>query len=203
MRCYFCALFVYSATFTALLHLRKSVGGWHNMGDRFRRIFCILRCKMRYIILLLVWCTGLIAGTIFALKTGDDYIQLFQSAAAKSVSIVPLLITELTPFALCAYFCKHGKHRLIYILCLIKALAFSHSALTAFLAFNNAGWLIQPLLQFTTLLTTPLFCWFAIRCIQQNRSLTRDFCISICAGIAVVCFDFGIISPFLAMIIEH
>ncbi len=152
----------------------------------------------------LVWILGLSLGTIFASHADPTYYTMMRLAASGQMSIVGLAASILLPFLFSAYAVLIGKPSLLLGVCACKAFSFGYSGTLARGAFGTAGWLIQPLLQFTQICMIPVLCCFCLRHISGKRStVTRElvFCLvllAICAG-----FDYFVVSPFLAKLIDY
>lgn len=173
------------------------------MGDRIRQFFHVLSCRKDYIVLLIFWLIGLLAGSLLATKTSSSYIDAIRLTAKNPVSIVSIFVTALLPALVCTYAAYSHKPGLIYLTCFLKTFIFSHGALTIFTAFGSAGWLVQPMVQFSEFLLLPLFCWFCMRNLKKSDGLFSDLGIYVCVSLAVCYLNFCFVSPFLAMIIEQ
>ncbi len=152
----------------------------------------------------LVWFLGLTMGTICARYADPTYYAMMRLAASGRMSIVGLAASVLLPFLISAYAVLIDKPGLLLGVCTCKAFSFGYSGTLARGAFGTAGWLIQPLLQFTQICMIPVLCCFCLRHISGRRSsVKRELAIclvlmAICAGI-----DYFVVSPFLAKLIDY
>ena len=173
------------------------------MFIKFRRLIFASYHKKGCIIFSAIWLAGLVFGAFFALQADAAFTQLILIAAGNRVSILLLLITSLVPFLICAF--AASPKRLTPIICIgfLKTFMFSYICIIAFKAFGNAAWLIQPMLQFTDLITLPFLYWFSINSLRKEQRIYRDLAICVGALLTAITLDYIFISPFLAMIIER
>lgn len=174
------------------------------MDKPFRKMMLFVSRRSSILLLACVWMTGLILGVFFSARSSDSYFLLMRTAASSRVSIAGLIASAYLPFLFSAFAVLIGKPWLLYPLSLIKALASGFGFSGAALAFGSAGWLAQPLLFFTDVCLLPVLCWFMIRHIGgAENSLKRDFFLCTAAAVLVGCLDYCVVSPFLAMLIDH
>ena len=128
---------------------------------------------------LLSWMLGLLFGTLIAAKIDPISFSLMRRTASSQVSIVDLFIAAAFPFLIAAYAVYINRPKVLLAVCFCKAFGFSFCAFLIIASFGTAGWLVQPLLQFTDIFLIPVFCWFCIRNLSGNKkSLIKD--ISVC-----------------------
>lgn len=173
------------------------------MGITFRKILSFVSCKIYWILLAVVWITGLFVGMYFGANAGDHYFLLMRTAADTRVSIIGLIANSCLPFLLSAYAVYLGKPRLALLVCFCKAVLFTSCGFAALSSFGSAGWLVRLLLQFSDVVLIPLFCWFSIRHIHgAGITLKRDTALCLFAAALVGSMDYCLVSPFLAMLID-
>lgn len=144
------------------------------------------------------WLLGLLCGTLFAVGADDSLASLMRAAASNRVSIVVLLTTAFLPFLITAYAVSINRYAIGSCLALLKGFAYSFCGCVIVRAFGSAAWLVQPMLQFTDMVTSILLCWFGIRCFTRQCSLRRDLAVCILISAAAVVIDYLLVSPFLA-----
>lgn len=149
------------------------------------------------------WIVGLLAGTVFAVITDVSFLPLMRKAAACRVSIIGLMCTALLPFLFAAYAVFINRFELLLTVCVCKVFSFAYCAVLAARAFGSAGWLVQPLLQFTDICTVPVLCWFSLRHIRTDTvSLRTEFSVCLFLTAAAAGLDYFVVSPFLAKLID-
>lgn len=149
------------------------------------------------------WILGLLSGTFIAAKIDTSSLSLMRWTAFGSVSIVDLFIAAVFPFLIAAYAVYINKPKLLLLLSGCKAFLFSFFAYAAWHAYGSAGWLVQPLLQFTDIFLIPVLCWFCIRHIAGTaNSRRKDIGICFLFIAAVVAVDYFMVAPFLAKLID-
>ena len=150
-----------------------------------------------------VWAAGLIFGAAAAACLGKSNFSLMRTVLNSRVSIVSLLITAALPFLFTAYAVSVPAKGLLLFICFFKAYTFSFTGYLISAAFGTAGWLLQPLLQFTDLCTMPALMWFVIsHCDKLGKLNRRDLTVSIVIAISAAVADCFVISPFLTEITD-
>ncbi len=150
-----------------------------------------------------LWTLGLLLGIICALNINESYLSLMRTAAACRVSIVGLFTSAYLPFLIVTFFAYIRKRCLVYFFSVCNVISFAFCAMSATLAFGNAGWLVQPLLQFSNVCLLPLYCWFVLKLATGNlTAIKRDFVLVSVVSAAVCGLDYCLVSPFLAKLIE-
>lgn len=147
----------------------------------------------------LCWTAGLLIGTLFAARGNPSCSSMMRLAAGCRASIVGLAAAAVLPFLLAAYAALFSRPALLLAVCGCKAFCLCSVACLTVGAFGSAGWLIQPLLQFTGLCTAPLLCWFCLRHLSGAApTLRRDLRICIFLALLAAGIDYTVVSPFLA-----
>ncbi len=168
----------------------------------WRHISAFLRRKR--VQLWLVWLLGLSLGTVLAAYADPSCFSLMRSAASCRMSIVGLVASVLLPFLFSAYAVTISRPELVLGICACKAFSFAYCGQIARMAYGTAGWLVQPLLQFTAICTLPVFCGFCLRHIAGGKATARRD-LGLCLGLAVLIagVDYFVVSPFLAGLIDY
>lgn len=147
----------------------------------------------------LCWTAGLLIGTLFAARGDNSCFSMMRPAAGCRASIVGLTVAAVLPFLLAAYAAFISRPGFLLAVCGCKAFCLGYIGCLAGNAFGSAGWLIQPLLQFTSLCTAPLLCWFCFRNLSGSApTVGRDLRICIFPAILAAGIDYTVVSPFLA-----
>lgn len=172
----------------------------------FRRNNLKLRMnpKWIYIILLsLLWSFGMLLGRYLASTVAERSSTLVLLACIKRNSPIGLLAVIIVPFFISAVICKYFNALWIYPVAFIKAIGFGFCGYAVCLSFGDAGWLIRQLLMFTDCVSVLLLLWFWVRCITKNkRTVKLDLVVSFPILVAVSCFDYMVISSYLASLIN-
>ncbi len=171
------------------------------MADRFRHFLAFLSRNRTTFALVFFWFAGLLSGCCFAAYSGESFFLLMRTAATVRVSIVGMFAVSFLPFLLSAYAVYCGRPQLMLPLCYCKALMFSWCAFGIQCAFGTAGWLMR-LLQFSDLLTVPVFCWFCLRHINRSGTFRRDFITCTALYLLAGSLDYCVVSPFLVMLTD-
>ena len=151
----------------------------------------------------LSWCAGLLFGTLFAAAAGLEYFALMRPIRNSRVSIVCLIAAQLLPFLSAAYAAHISKSWIVIAVCACKVFSFAFCGYLVWSCFGSAGWLIRLLFLFTDICMVPVLCWFSLRRIS-GRSISAKKDLFVCVGLAVLItsFDYTVISPFLAQVID-
>lgn len=160
-------------------------------------------CRSVYFIFSLCWISGLLLGTLVAADFEASVSSLMRTAVFGRVSIISLCATAFFPFLLVGYIVYSKRLRILFLICFCKAFSFSFCAWLVRCSFGTAGWLMQPLLQFTDVCMVPVFCWFSIRYLLGHKSsLLKDGIVYVISGITVIVMDYFFITPFVAKLLD-
>lgn len=152
-------------------------------------------CKM---ILILVWCGGLLLGALGASGASNSINSLMRACVDSRVTIVGLLSVPLLPFLFSAVAVYLSISWLIYPIGFVKAFCFGFCACAVTIAYGSAGWLMMYLLLFTDCLTLPVLCWFWIRHVDGNKGrLWGDGVACMLWFVLIGSFDFWVVLPLL------
>lgn len=148
------------------------------------------------------WCAGLISGTLFAVGADSSLLSLMRLALSCRVSIVLLFLAALFPFLITAYAVCINRFSLLFAAAFVKALAFSYCGALVYRAVGDAGWLLQPMFQFTDTVVCVAYCWFCLRvCMHPVHSVRGELMICVTMAAIAVITDFILVSPFLGTLI--
>ena len=155
-------------------------------------------------ILCIFWLAGLAGGAFIATGLDETHLLLMRPTSSYGLSIIRQLATVFLPFLFAAYAVSIDKPKLLLVLCFIKAFAFSFCGFLIFRIYNTAGWLVRILMLFTDIFTVPVFYWYCLRHIDgQTLYSKKDLIICILLATFLACFDYLIISPFSAELIDY
>ena len=168
----------------------------------FKRFCSYLFRNYRFLYLAFAMMAGVVCGVHLAMQSANSFVPLMRAAAGCRMSIVGLIASRFLPFLFAAFAVYIAKYWLLIPAFFIKGCAITWSGCLAVAAFGSAGWLVQPLLQFSDLLLLPVLFWFCIRrIVQSHAAIWRDLKICGTAFVLVGALDYCIISPFLVMLL--
>lgn len=147
-----------------------------------------------------VWMLGLILGTLFSAGMDLSTLSWMRRCFSSSVSIVVLLIFAVLPFLISAYAVLIDRFEIVLAVLFCKGFLYAFFAFSAYLIFGSAGWLIQPMAQFSDLILMPMLIWFSA-CDKKN--LMQDHLICIGTAVSAVLIHSFVVLPFLAELIEN
>lgn len=147
------------------------------------------------------WISGLAAGALFAVGADPSLLSLVRRAASCRVSTVVLLLTAIFPFLITAYAVYINRFSLLFLVAVLKSFTFSFLAGVIFRSFGSAGWLIQPMLQFSDTVLCSLYCWFCIRSCRDPGKWKRDLIICVIFAAVTVIVDSLLVSAFLRTLV--
>ena len=119
-----------------------------------------------------------------------------RAAANGRVSIVLLLSAALMPFLITAYAVSIKQHTAVWALAFFQSFFYVLCGVLTVRSFGSAGWLVQPMLQFSDSVASILFCWFGLRCFSRG-DVRKDLTVCVFICIAAVIMDYFLVSPFL------
>ncbi len=158
-------------------------------------------CRKIWSLLALCAVVASVCGILFADAVGDHYLLLMRMATGCRVSIVGTAVSVMMPFLVSLFFIVHSKPWLAYLACILHISDFSAAAYAIAASFNSAGWLIRQMMQFSDLCLIPILLNFCA-CRLGNKISTRMIAIGIMFVMIIGMIDYGLISPFLANLIE-
>ena len=152
--------------------------------------------------LMAVCIAGELVGLMAAVGADNSLLSLVRCAGLSPVSTVWAVLFSFLPFMIAAV----AVHFQVFpILALLGVLhSFLHGLLAGVLirAYGTAGWLVQPLFQFSGNILLALFWGYLLRLTGDGR-IVRKLVTALCAVIGVVILDYFVVSPFLAGLLDH
>jgi hypothetical protein len=149
------------------------------------------------------WLLGLLSGAIVACLIRKDLFSLMSSVTFSKTSIVCLITFQFLPFLISALAVLMGKFQFLFVIVLTRASVLSFYGCLLYLHFGNAGWLVQPILQFSGLLAAPLFCWFCFQQISgRGSAVAKDLAICFIGILLISGTDHFILGPFWESVIK-
>ena len=166
------------------------------------RIPCNIRLTFRSVIvqMALFWGIGLLLGTLYAAGLDLTFLSLMRRFFLYPVSIVIRLILAVLPILICTYAFTIGKTEIVMAVLFCKGFLFSFLALSAYLIFGSAGWLIQPMILFSDSLLMPVLLWF---CFQNGKALMRNHFVCLGAALSPVLIHYFVVLPFGVQLIDQ
>ena len=154
-------------------------------------------------LLVTVWVFGLVLGALLAPGGEDPFLSLMRPELTHRVSIVFGLMSASLPLLLAAYAVSIYNAKLLYLISFSKAFLFSYCGFFVYSLFGSAGWLMRLLLQFTDIVSVPVYCWFCIRQVAGKKRLAmKDLIISLLVTLSAAGIDYVLLGPFFAMLID-
>lgn len=151
--------------------------------------------------LVLIWLTGFGCG-IFTAAHADSLVSLMRACCDAGVSIVGLLFVPILPFLISAYAVYFSLPWLLCVIAFIKSFLFACCSYLVMSAFDAAGWLLWPMLQFTDLMTFPLICRFQFRHFHERaEGFYTDAALSLLWFCVIALADWLWVAPMLRDII--
>ena len=153
----------------------------------------------RWLILVLCWVLGLLAGAACSLSAGEPLISLMYSAVERRVSFISLLGILILPFLCSAFAVYIHTPGILFLICFLKAFSFGFVFAAVCAAFSNSFWLVRWLLLFSESLLIPVLFWFWLHFLSgQRRRLLFPSVVSAAAILLITAIDHTYISAFLA-----
>lgn len=163
----------------------------------------LVQRRMKCVLLALTWFTGLLCGSLFAVRYNHSLESLMHAAFSGSMSIVGMLIVVLWPYLFSAFAVFYSLPKLVFLFAFAEAFSFGYCIWGVFSVFGDACWLVRWLLFFTACCSAPMLYWFLQRCICGSKQhIFRDFLICCMVLVMIVSLDYCVISPFAATLIS-
>ncbi len=164
-----------------------------------RRFF---RCEPLHL-LSAAWVMGLVFGVFTSGFASASFLSLARSAVFSPVSALGLLLCSLLPLLFSAFAVYISNVPLLMMVAFGKAFFHAYLCLAVLYSFGSAGWLVRLLFLFSDSAVLPLLWLYWLRSVHDGR---RDFAFrtvpAICAAILIAGFDYRVIAPFLAQILN-
>lgn len=172
------------------------------MGCDFRMVSADGKQRLHMLLFAFLWFAGLLLGLRAAHLPGSAYTSLMLAAFESRVSIVGLAAVLLLPFLFSAFAVFISQPWLLLPIAFGKAVAFGCCVGGISVAFGSAGWLARWLLMFSDCCMLPVLCWFWLRCLSGGKMPAKDLAVCVTAAVVIGSLDYGIVSPFLAKLID-
>ena len=145
------------------------------------------------------WSAGLLTGTYLAVSTEPTFFHGMLAALSCRPSIPGLLTATFLPFLLSACTAAASYRSLLLFVSFFRACVFMFVGTVLDLTYGSAGWLVRCLLQFSGIVTLPIFCWFCLRCYtgSADKSRKRDLLVCFLLTAAAVLADYFAVTPIL------
>lgn len=159
-----------------------------------RRICCKL-------LILLVWCTGMLTGIYVSLHNFPNVSSWVHSYDG-GVSIVSLLICSAFPFVIYAFLTSCGLRWLLLPLCFTKAFMYCFCACSVALVYGSGGWLARILLLFSNTVSTTVLLWYQFKSIDVGATNMRTITVACVLLVSLSSiFDHYIVTPIAVQIL--
>lgn len=163
----------------------------------------LVQRRMKCILLAFMWLSGLICGSLFAIKHDQSLESLMHAAFSGSVSIVGMLIVVFWPYLFSAFAVFYSVPKLVFLFAFTETFSFGYCIWGVCTVYGEAGWLVRWLLFFTACCSSPMLYWFLQRCICAGKQhIFRDLLICCMVLVVIVSLDYCVISPFAATLIS-
>lgn len=154
--------------------------------------------------LILIWLLGVVFGCIIGYQTPVTVTSLMRTLEFGCVSIVWLLLSAVLPFFLSYIFLRYSFRPLLFLLVYLKAFCFAYSTCCICSAFTDAGWLMRYLCFFTDSVCSAIFLWYILNSPGWSVSqMARRSRICLAAVVALACFDYFTVTPFVALLLNY
>ena len=154
------------------------------------------------ILLASAWIFGLLAGVFLVNQTSAIFPMC--SVVFLRISVVGLITSMAMPLLISYILLRLFRFCYILPLVFIKALTFIVCYYSVTVAFGNAGWLIRGMIFFSdsTVVCILILQWFHAA-VGEEYSVSANVILYIIAPIIVGCFDYFVVSPYLAMLLNY
>ena len=148
--------------------------------------------------LLLFWSFGFGVGVCAGGLLPSYIFALMRMSFYERVSIVGALVINFLTLFLTVLAVRFKQRFILYMLCIIKALAFGLSLVGIGYAFGSAGWLIFWIVFIPLFIDSAVFLRIVFRNREwDRRRTTGDIVCSSIILLAVVFMDYLMVSPFI------
>lgn len=148
------------------------------------------------------WLFGLVAGVWFINLT--SFSSLMYSVYYPRISIIGLIFSLAIPFIISYILLRFFNFYFILPIIFSKAFSFICSYGAIMIAYGNAGWLVSGMLLFSDFFVVVLllFVWYYSatgECCNPRRQATLYVLIPTLIG----CYDYFVVSPYVAMLLNY
>lgn len=170
---------------------------------RFLRLklpcFC---CRTVYIVLSLLWISGLLLGILMSCFADSVLSPTMLSAPDGSLSIFCFLSALLLPLIISVLSVYLSQPCIIFPVVFTKAFLFSFVGFGFLNSFVTSGWLMRCLMMFSDSLALPILWCVWLQAFSNDRRALMQFSALAAALILLIgFFDYAFIVPFLATLI--
>lgn len=155
----------------------------------------------RSMFIAVTWISGLLAGTYFLDQT--PFSSLMCSSLFDRISIMGLSLSLALPLFLSFILLRFLHFYCILPVVFLKAFSFVCCYGSFMIAYGNAGWLISGMMLFSDFFIVFLLLlqWFNAAMGKTYNNGPR-FLVYFIAPTVIGCFDFFVVSPFAAMLLN-
>ncbi len=146
------------------------------------------------------WLSGIVIGSLVSFRKQEFLSSLLDQAVCTQASLIGTLSASILPLLFSAFLMNLIGTRLLIPISFCSGFLVSFFSWTAFAAFGNAGWLVVPMLFFSSCFMIPVLWLFWIRCVRTGS--ISHFLPFLLIGFLVGWVDFSLISPFLREILS-
>ena len=158
--------------------------------------------RIKVLSIAVAWTCGLLLGAYFIRQTA--LFSVMCSARFCRISIVGLLLSLALPILLSCILLRFLRFHFILPLVMLKACSFFSSYAGLMIAYGNAGWLVSSMLLFSDffLVVILLLLWFNA---AVGKRFKPFFCFIVYGVLPMVvgCFDYFVVSPYVAMLLDY
>ena len=149
---------------------------------------------------IITWVAGIICGSFIAVFVGDTYYSFLEVATSHPVSFAGLALSIALPMLLLYFAVRVNIRSLLLVTVFVKVTLVTACTLGLNAIYGPASWLVRLFVQFSDILTLPIFCWLSLRGIRNPFS--KVTCIAVSVWYLLICLtDYCVISPFFAGLI--
>jgi hypothetical protein len=170
------------------------------MGFITRKWLAFFQKKRNFFLISATWLAGIICGCFLAAFTGSTYRSMLESASLHPVTLTGLFAGIVFPTVLIILAANVRLYWLLYLTVLCKVTFVIACSLGLQGVYGSAGWLVRLFVQFSDILTLPVFCWLSLR--STKKAISKAVCATVAAWYFLVFLaDYCVISPFFAGLI--
>lgn len=155
--------------------------------------------KKTWLVLALIWCLGLVPGLAVGIKAGEPFWCVLREAPYGVASVMGLIGAMMFPMVLSALVLWLEQTWCLYLLAFAKAFLLACTGAGIVMAYGSAGWLVRMLLMFSDCCAAPLLLLFWASQLMGDH---HRWIGTIPATLLVGCFDYYMVSPFLAALLS-
>ena len=160
------------------------------------------RSQVKLIFFFVFWLAGFLFGMVLAVGLDGSFLSSMRPTFDSRVSIIRQFAALLLPFLIAAFAAYANKPWLLYLLCFFKACVFIYCGMAVYCAYGSAGWLVRIFVQFSDIVTLPVFCWFCLQILRKNEVTYNHLIICIIFAAMIVCVEHFAVLPFTAQLID-